>query len=75
MIATITAAVAITGGIIAFLAWYTGREQLQTGREQLRATQLQSRPYVRERPIFTTKGQASLSAFILSENLSPIPGT
>jgi hypothetical protein len=73
VIATVTVAVAITGGIIAFLAWYTGREQLQTGREQLRTTQLQSRPYVRERPIFTTKGQASLSAFILSENLSPIP--
>src|SRR5438105_15830923 len=58
VIATVAAAVAILGGIIAFLAWYTGREQLQTGREQLRTTQLQARPYVRARPIFTTKGQA-----------------
>jgi hypothetical protein len=35
---TVTAAVAITGGIIAFLAWFTGGEQLRT-------TQLQSRPW------------------------------
>jgi hypothetical protein len=66
VIATITTTVAVIGGIIAFLAWYTGRKQLETA-------QLRVRPYARERPIFTTKGKDFLSAFILSENLSPIP--
>jgi hypothetical protein len=64
--AAVTATVAVIGVIIAFLAWYTGREQLHTA-------QLQARPYVRERPIFITKGKYSIAAFILSENLSPIP--
>jgi hypothetical protein len=73
VIATISAIVALIGGGIALLAWHTGRQQLQTGREQLQTTQLQTRPYVRVRPIFTTKGKDSLSVFLLSENLSPIP--
>ncbi len=48
-------------------------QQLASVRQQLQLSELQIRPYVRYRPIFTQEAPDRLDVMLLSENLSPIP--
>ncbi len=50
-----------------------GWRQFKSVERQLELSELQIRPTVRYRPVFTEQGKDQLTIMMLSENLSPIP--